>query len=139
MYDDDLMGETSDLEEEAEQQDLSIDVLFPRVACLGTSPREGELEQGVGQDNGVNPEDYAKEILYEEEEIDERMIKRLFELLPSQQFARESTGTSEGETRPKAWASGAYRHGGVLGIRNWRGCDKVHLLNTQESQREETS
>ena len=90
----------------------------PRAARLGATPCEGELEQRGDQDNGANPENYAKEILYEEEEVDEGMIKRLFELLPSQQFARESTGTSEGEACPKAWASGAYRHGGVLGIRN---------------------
>ena len=121
VYDDDLivdLGETSDLEEEAEQLEVCLDVLSPRVACLGTSSRVGEVEQRGGQDNEMNPEDYAKEILYEEEDVDEEMIKRLFELLPSQQFARESTETSEGEMHPKAWASGAYRHGGVLGIRN---------------------
>ena len=121
VYDDDLivdLGETSDLEEEAEQLEVCLDVLSPRVACLGTSSRVGELEQRGGQDNEMSPEDYAKEILYEEEDVDEEVIKRLFELLPSQQFARESTETSEGETHPKAWASGAYRHGGVLGIRN---------------------
>ena len=109
VYDDDLivdLGEISELEGEAEQQ-------LPRAARLGATPCEGELEQRGDQDNGVNPENYAKEILYEEEEVDEG-----FELLPSQQFARESTGTSEGEACPKAWASGAYRHGGVLGIRN---------------------
>eukprot|EP00439_Symbiodinium_sp_Y106_P011283 s3707_g1.t1 len=164
VYDDDLivdLGETSDLEEEAEQLEVGLDVLSPRVACLGTSSRVGEVEQRGGQDNEMNPEDYAKEILYEEEDegglwtqlavneevnedevtivmnwerdlkgcwalnqkdyakeilyeeedVDEEMIKRLFELLPSQQFARKSTETSEGEMHPKAWASGAYRHG----------------------------
>ena len=45
----------------------------------------------------LDPEDYAKEILYEEEEIDEAVVKRLFDLLPNQRFPREIADSEETE------------------------------------------
>ena len=52
----------------------------------------------------------------EEEEIDEAVVKRLFDL-PNQRFPRETEDSGVTKTSQKAWASGAYRHGGVLGLR----------------------
>ena len=120
-YDDDLVsdrGEMSDLEEDEEEQDLGKNVMPPRVAVLGV--RAGHnggvvIEQS---EEVLDPEDYAKEILYEEEEIDEAVVKRLFDLLPNQRFPRVTADSEVIKMRQKAWASGVYRHGGVLGLRN---------------------
>ena len=46
------------------------------------------------------------------------VVKRLFDLLPNQRFARKIEDPGETEITSKAWASGACRHGGVLGFRN---------------------
>ena len=120
-YDDDLVsdrGEMSDLEVDEEEQDLCKYVMPPRVAVLDVRAGHnggGAIEQS---EEVLDPEDYAKEILYEEEEIDEAVVKRLFDLLPNQRFPREIADSEVIKMRQKAWASGVYRHGGVLGLRN---------------------
>ena len=120
-YDDDLVsdrGEMSDLEVDEEEQDLCKYVMPPRVAVLDVRAGHnggGAIEQS---EEVLDPEDYAKEILYEEEEIDEAVVKRLFDLLPKQRFPREIADSEVIKMRQKAWASGVYRHGGVLGLRN---------------------
>ncbi|CAE7817553.1 unnamed protein product, partial [Symbiodinium necroappetens] len=115
-YDDDLHedqdgpGQDDDVAESAVQ----VASLSPRVAALD----QGRAEAQSGHMESINPEDYAKEIIYDEGDVNEEVIERLFDLLPNQRLPRQTEDCGEGSLPPKAWASGVYRHGGVLGVRN---------------------
>ncbi|CAE7586293.1 unnamed protein product [Symbiodinium sp. CCMP2456] len=92
----------------------------PRVAVLSQPMNSGPYDDDVqsDQEDLQNPEDYAKEIIYSEEDVTEEVIEKLFELLPNQRLPRQTEDHGSEGLPPKAWASGVYRHGGVLGVRN---------------------
>ncbi|CAE7222038.1 GIP [Symbiodinium sp. CCMP2456] len=119
VYDDDLQddqdesGEDDGLVNTAESA-VEEAHLPPRVAALD----QGRAEAQTGQMEFIDPEDYAKEIIYNEDDVNEDVIERLFELLPSQGLPRQTEDCGASGLSPKAWASGVYRHGGVLGVRN---------------------
>ncbi|CAE7315270.1 GIP, partial [Symbiodinium microadriaticum] len=50
--------------------------------------------------------------------VDESVVERLFELLPDQRISRKTDDCGHAGSPPQAWASGVYRHGDVLGVRN---------------------
>ncbi|CAE7484241.1 GIP [Symbiodinium sp. CCMP2456] len=72
----------------------------PRVAVLSQPMNSGPYDDDVhsDQEDLQNPEDYAKEIIYSEEDVTEEVIEKLFELLPNQrlvnQFIRTVLGAS---------------------------------------------
>ncbi|CAE7837873.1 unnamed protein product, partial [Symbiodinium microadriaticum] len=65
-----------------------------------------------------DPEVYAQLVLKQGLKVDESVVEHLFELLPDQRISRKTDECAYAGSPPKAWASGVYRHGGVLGVRN---------------------
>ena len=100
-YDDDL---PSDYEESS-----------PRIAALEHNPDHESDEDG---DHTHDPEVYAQSVLKQGLKVDESVVEHLFELLPDQRISRKIDECEHAGLPPKAWASGVYRHGGVLGVRN---------------------
>ena len=92
----------------------------PRVAVLEHNP-DHELvnddSHGV-QEKIRDPEVYAQLVLKQGLKVDESVVEHLFELLPDQRISRKTDECAYAGSPPKAWASGVYRHGGVLGVRN---------------------
>ncbi|CAE7034866.1 pol, partial [Symbiodinium sp. CCMP2456] len=118
IYEDDLPSDQEELHEDDDlvdetQEVMSGDCPVPRVAVLGSNRDEAQ----DGQGDSMDPEDYAREIIYNEDDVDERVIERLFELLPNQRLPRQTEDCGVSGLPPKAWKSGVYRHGGVLGVR----------------------
>ncbi|CAE7777622.1 GIP, partial [Symbiodinium necroappetens] len=118
IYEDDLPSDEEVLCDDEDLGDGTQGVMIeespvPRVAVLGSN--RGETQDG--HEDSMDPEEYAKEIIYNEDNVDEEVIKRLFELLPNQRLPRQTEDCGASGLPPKAWASGVYRHGGVLGVR----------------------
>ncbi|OLP97705.1 hypothetical protein AK812_SmicGene19927 [Symbiodinium microadriaticum] len=92
----------------------------PRVAVLEHNP-DHELDNddshGV-QEKIRDPEVYAQLVLKQGLKVDESVVEHLFELLPDQRISRKTDECAHAGSPPKAWASGVYRHWGVLGVRN---------------------
>ncbi|CAE7554494.1 COL21A1, partial [Symbiodinium microadriaticum] len=74
--------------------------------------------QGIGEEKIRDPEVYAQLVLKQGLEVDESVVEYLFELFPDQRISRKIDDGEHAGLPPKAWASGVYRHGGVLGVRN---------------------
>ena len=87
----------------------------PRIAVLEHNP---DHESDEGGDQTCDPEVYAQSVLKQALKIDESVVEHLFELLPNQRISRKIDDCEHAGLPPKAWASGVYRHGGVLGVRN---------------------
>ncbi|CAE7452351.1 unnamed protein product, partial [Symbiodinium microadriaticum] len=102
-YDDDL---PSDYEESS-----------PRIAALEHNP-DHEPDEDGDQEKTRDPEVYAESVLKQGLRVDESVVGHLFELLPDQRISRKIDDYEHAGLPPKAWASGVYRHGGVLGVRN---------------------
>ena len=102
-YDDDLPG---DYEESS-----------PRIAALEHNP-DHEPDEDGDQEKTRDPEVYAQSVLKQGLRVDESVVGHLFELLPDQRISRKIDDYEHTGLPPKAWASGVYRHGGVLGVRN---------------------
>ena len=102
-YDDDL---PSDYEESS-----------PRIAALEHNP-DHEPDEDGDQEKTRDPEVYAQSVLKQGLKVDESVVEHLFELLPDQRISRKIDDYEHAGLPPKAWASGVYRHGGVLGVRN---------------------
>ena len=87
----------------------------PRIAVLEHNP---DHESDEGGDQIYDPEVYAQSVLKQGLKVDESVVEHLFELLPNQRIARKIDDCEHAGLPPKTWASGVYRHGGVLGVRN---------------------
>ncbi|CAE7244306.1 unnamed protein product, partial [Symbiodinium sp. KB8] len=92
----------------------------PRLAVLGhNSDHESDEDDSHGDQEKIrDPEVYAQLVLNQGLKVDESVVEHLFELLPDQRFSRKIDDCEHAGSPPKAWASGVYRHGGVLGVRN---------------------
>ena len=91
------------------------------MAVLEHNPdHEPDEDDSHGDQEKIrDPEVYAQSVLKQGLKVDESVVEHLFELLPDQRISRKTTVSSEhAGSPPKAWASGVYRHGGVLGVRN---------------------
>ena len=87
----------------------------PRIAVLEHNPDHESYEGG---DQTQDPEVYAQSVRKHALKVDESVVEHLFELLPNQRISRKIDDCEHAGLPPKAWASGVYRHGGVLGVRN---------------------
>ncbi|CAE7714148.1 unnamed protein product, partial [Symbiodinium sp. KB8] len=90
------------------------------MAVLGCNPdHEPDEDDSHGDQEKIrDPEVYAQLVLKQGLKVDESVVEHLFELLPGQRISRKIDDCEHAGSPPKAWASGVYRHGGVLGVRN---------------------
>ena len=123
-YDDDLPSDQEDIDvriqgikkTRGDHEDRS-----PRMAVLEHNPdHEPDEDDSHGDQEKIrDPEVYAQSVLKQGLKVDESVVEHLFELLTRGSPGRSTTVSSEhAGSPPKAWASGVYRHGGVLGVRN---------------------
>ncbi|CAE7646124.1 unnamed protein product, partial [Symbiodinium sp. KB8] len=122
-YDDDLPSDQEDAcvlsqgigEARGDHGDRS-----PRVAVLEHNPdHELDKDDSHGDQEKIrDPEVYAQLVLKQGLKVDESVVEYLFELLPDQRISKKTDDCAHAGSPPKAWASGVYRHGGVLGVRN---------------------
>ena len=84
------------------------------VKVLGLQP--GEEEEDLN-----DPELFAREVLYEELEIDEEIIAKLYDMIPTTQASRNLAENDkekeEGSVSRTLWSAGAFVHGGILGLK----------------------
>ena len=92
----------------------------PRMAVLEHNPdHEPDEDKLHGDQEKIrDPEVYAQTVLKQGLKVDETVVEHLFELLPDQRISRKIDDCEHAGLPPKAWASGVYRHGGVLVVRN---------------------
>ena len=85
------------------------------IKALDTKQRDDWSE------NLNDPEAFAKELIYEEIDVDEEVIARLFEMLPKTRTTRnvnpEKEDGEDEKVAPMDWSAGAFVHGGVLGLK----------------------
>ena len=122
-YDDDLPSDEEDICVQSQgfvEARGDHGIRSPRVAVLEHNP-DHELDNddshGV-QEKIRDPEVYAQSVLKQGLKVDESVVEHLFELLPDQRISRKTDECAHAGSPPKAWASGVYRHWGVLGVRN---------------------
>ena len=82
----------------------------------GVLEEESEPEEGR-EKNLSPPERYAKECL-EKENITQETLEMLMALLPHDELSRDAFSPPDPEMwAPKQWGTGAYVHGGVMGLK----------------------
>ncbi|CAE7894713.1 unnamed protein product, partial [Symbiodinium necroappetens] len=122
-YDDDLPSDEEDICVQSQgigEAQGDREIRSPRVAVLEHNPdheRDEDNPRG-DQEKICDPEVYAQLVLNQGLKVDESVVEHLFELLPDQRISRKTDECAYAGSPPKAWASGVYRHGGVLGVRN---------------------
>ncbi|CAE7419025.1 unnamed protein product, partial [Symbiodinium microadriaticum] len=122
-YDDDLPSDEEDICVQSQgigEARGDRETRSPRVAALEHNP-DLELDEDNSrgdQEKVCDPEVYAQFVLRQGLKVDESVVEHLFELLPDQRISRKTDECAHAGSPPKAWASGVYRHGGVLGVRN---------------------
>ena len=104
------------LVEEADHQPARIRLREKTtIKALDTKQRDDWSE------NLNDPEAFAKELIYEEIDVDEEVIARLFEMLPKTRTTRnvnpEKEDGEDEKVAPMDWSAGAFVHGGVLGLK----------------------
>ena len=92
----------------------------PTRRAKGKTPGvlEEELEPEEGRERNLSPpERYAKECL-EKENITQETLEMLMALLPHDELSRDAFSPPDPEMwAPKQWGTGAYVHGGVMGLK----------------------